>query len=178
MYQRAPIFTAEVIDSFTQSLKDGQPLNDVLNELALYVEDKISSPLYASILLTDKTGKHLQRGAAPSLPEDYSSKIDGIEIGANVGSCGTAVFCGHSIFVVDIETDILWANYKDLALKHNLRACWSVPIFDSEKNILGTFALYYNAIKNPTLEETNFIEKCATTAGQLIEQSRVQAARL
>lgn len=172
MFSKGEFFSSDVVAGFSRALKSGRPLNDVLNDLALYIEDKNVSPLYASILLVDESGKRLYRGAAPSLPEDYSKNIDGVEVGPSVGSCGTAVFCGHSIFVVDIETDALWANFKDLALKHNLKACWSMPIFDSNENCLGTFALYYNTIKNPTLEETRFIEKCAKTAGKLIEESR------
>ena len=35
--------------------------------------------------------------------------------------------------VEDIETDPLWADFKHLALPHGLRACWSTPILDSER---------------------------------------------
>jgi GAF domain-containing protein len=164
-------FPSSLMDLHLASLAQGKVLNESLAELALYVEKMSAGTLRASILLLDESGKRLFRGAAPSLPEDYSCQIDGIEVGPNVGSCGTAVFCGHSIYVCDIERDELWASFKDLALKHGLRACWSVPIVSSTEQILGTFALYYTEIKNPTLEERKFIEDCARFVADLIEKA-------
>lgn len=75
-------------------------LNNQLANLARHIEDESSDKVFASILLLDESGKKLFRGAAPSLPEEYSNKIDGIEIGPKVGSCGTAAFFGHAVFVV------------------------------------------------------------------------------
>jgi len=152
------------------SLEQKNSLNETLADLAKYIEQRNDSRMFASILLLDNAGKKLFRGAAPSLPEAYSKQIDGIDVGPNVGSCGTAVFCGHSIYVCDIERDELWASFKDLALTHGLRACWSVPIMSAGR-ILGTFALYYTEVKNPTLEERKLIEECARYAAVLIEKA-------
>ena len=55
--------------------------------------------------------------AAPSLPDEYTRAIDGATIGPRVGSCGTAAFTKKQIIVSDIETDPLWADYRDLALR-------------------------------------------------------------
>ena len=54
--------------------------------------------------------------AAPSLPPDFSEAIDGVAIGPNAGSCGTAAYLGEPVEVDDISTSLLWADYKDLAL--------------------------------------------------------------
>ena len=75
-----------------------------------------------------KDGKHLRHGAAPSLPQPYMEAIDGAEIGPCAGSCGTAAFTAAPVFVSDIAEDPLWADFKDVALPHGLRACWSIPI--------------------------------------------------
>lgn len=154
-----------------ESLESGRSTNEVLSDMARHIEKSSPVKLYASILLLDETGKRLFRGAAPSLPAAYSNQIDGIEIGPNAGSCGTAVFCGHSIYVCDISRDDLWAQFKDLAIPHGLKACWSVPIMSKQNKILGTFALYYDEVRNPTLEERKFIEECAHAAALLIERA-------
>ncbi len=159
------------VAKYLNALGEGKNLNDVLVDLARDIEAASPVPLYASILLLDASGRKLFRGAAPSLPESYSREIDGIEVGPNVGSCGTAVYCGHSIYVCDIERDELWASFKELASKNGLKACWSVPITSSTDQILGTFALYYSEVRNPILEERKFIEDCARTAAILIEES-------
>jgi GAF domain-containing protein len=166
------IFADKPVDVFLSSLQGSRDLNKTLIDMVHYIENRSAIPVQASILLLDESGKRLFRGAAPSLPESYSSKIDGLEIGPNVGSCGTAVYCGHSIYACDIGRDELWAAFKDLAAEHGLRACWSVPIIASNSQIYGTFALYYKEIKNPTLDERRFIEDCARSIGQFIEKAR------
>jgi hypothetical protein len=47
-------------------------------------------PAIASVLLLTEDGRHLHPGAAPHLPEEYSSAIEGMPIGPIAGSCGTA----------------------------------------------------------------------------------------
>jgi GAF domain-containing protein len=167
--RRSGFFPPNLIDSFIAAVQREKTLNEALNDLALYIEQNNSTPVFASILLTDKTGRHLYRAAAPSLPESYSSQIDGAEVGPETGSCGTAVFCGHPIYVVDVENDRYWTNYKALALAHGLRACWSVPIFSSTRRIVGAFAMYYSTVRSPSAEESRLIEECAETAARLIE---------
>ena len=96
--------------------------------------------MLTSILLLE--GSTLRHGAAPNLPPAYCSAIDGSEIGPREGSCGTAAFFGRPVYVTDIDTDPLWADYRELALAHGLRACWSTPIFNDQAAVIGTFAIY------------------------------------
>ena len=42
----------------------------------------------------------------------------------------------------DIGTDPLWEEFRELAVTHGLRACWSTPIVDHAGSVVGTFALY------------------------------------
>ena len=94
------------------------PLEQTLSELIRIVETTSSTGVLGSILLLDSDGKHLRHGAAPSLPRAYCEAIDGTEIGACAGSCGTAAFLGAAVYVSDIASDPLWADFKDLALSH------------------------------------------------------------
>ena len=102
---------------------------------AEFVEEQASGVL-ASISLLD--GDRLWRGGAPSLPKPYTDAINGMEIGPSTGSCGTAAYRGEPVIVGDIATDPLWSAYCDLASRHSLRACWSVPISPQGK-VIATF---------------------------------------
>ena len=117
------------------SFAKGEPLESVLDRHLLAVEWSADSDMVTSILLLDGTTLH--HGAGPRLPRAYRDAIDGSEIGPVAGSCGTAAFLGRPVYVSDIANDPLWANYKDLALDHGLRACWSTPIRNPRGPVAG-----------------------------------------
>jgi two-component sensor histidine kinase len=155
----------------------GGPLKDVLNDIILLVEKPANGELLASILLTTEDGKNLIEGAAPSLPAEYNAAVDGIPVAVGVGSCGTAAFTGEQVMVSDIATDPLWANYRDIALQHGLRACWSMPIRAADGTILGTFANYYRSPREPTERDLEVIGMVTRTTAIAIERYRNELAR-
>jgi GAF domain-containing protein len=144
----------------------------VLDEYLREVEAASDTELLTSILLLDDSGLHLVHGAAPSLPDEYCEAIDGIAIGPEVGSCGTAAFVGHSIYVTDIENDPLWASFRDLALAHGLRACWSTPIFGETGKLISTFAIYYRTPRAPLPEEIEAINTISHRVARAVEAHR------
>jgi hypothetical protein len=152
------------------------PLEETLSELIRIVETNSTTGVMGSILLLDADGKHLRYGAAPSLPREYSAAIEGLEIGPCAGSCGTAAFHGAAVYVSDIATDPLWADYKDVALPHGLRACWSIPILTHGDKVLGTFAMYHREPRDPTFRDLLLVDLTIQTAALVIDRDRVKAA--
>ena len=152
------------------------PLETTLTELIRIVESTSTTGVLGSILLLDGDGKHLRHGAAPSLPAAYSAAIDGAEIGACAGSCGTAAFLGAAVFVSDIATDPLWADYKQIALPHGLRACWSTPILTRGRKVLGTFAMYHREPREPTVRDLMLVDLVTQTAALVIDREQAKRA--
>ena len=152
------------------------PLEATLTELIKIVEMSSRTGMIGSILLLDAEGRHLHHGAAPSLPPEYSAAIDGFEIGACAGSCGTAAYMGAAVFVSDIETDPLWADFKAIALPHGLRACWSIPILTRGRKVLGTFAMYHREPREPTIRDLMLVDLITQTAALVIDRERAHAA--
>ena len=113
-----------------EMISAGDSLHHILNAIVRWAEKESRDGLVASILLLDQEGKRLLHGAAPSLPEEYNKAIHGIAIGSSVGSCGTAAFTKQKVIVEDIENDPLWKDYRDLAMKFDLKACWSTPLIN------------------------------------------------
>ncbi|HEX9431556.1 MAG TPA: PAS domain S-box protein [Burkholderiales bacterium] len=149
----------------------------ILDALCRLVEELASGSL-CSILLFDPQVNCLRHGAAPSLPDAYTKAIDGIVIGPAVGSCGTAAYRAEPVMVSDIATDPLWAEFRDLALAHGLRACWSSPILSSEGKVLGTFATYYREPRSATAQELGLIEQVTHLASIAIERQQAEEVLL
>ncbi|HEY0550883.1 MAG TPA: PAS domain-containing protein, partial [Verrucomicrobiae bacterium] len=156
----------EVLEQIVQ----GAPLLEILESLTRNVEQFAERKLVATILLMAPDGRHLLSAAGRSAPEEWSRYIHGVEIGAAVGSCGTAAFRGERVIVSDIATDPLWADYKEEALRHGLRACWSSPLHSSDGKVLGTFAIYYSEPSEPTKQELEIIDIVTRTAAIAIER--------
>ena len=150
------------------------PLQEILDVLCQHIEKQYPG-LLCSVLLLDSDGTTLRHGAAPSLPAAYSKAVDGIPTGPCAGSCGTAAYRKEPVVVSDIATDPLWANIRQVALPHGLRACWSTPITSQDGNVLGTFAIYYRQPRTPDAEHLQLIAHSTHLAGIAIEHDRARA---
>src|SRR5690242_20205258 len=160
-----------------EMIADGTPLDGILDAILKWVEDQSQSGLKASILLLDKEGVSLRHGAAPSLPDAYNKAIHNVRIGPDVGSCGTAAFTREQVIVEDIADSDLWVNYRELALRHGLRACWSTPLVKKDGKVLGTFAIYYNEPRTPTDDDLQLIHLVSRTAEIAIEYKQNEEER-
>ncbi len=152
-----------------EALAQGEPLPDLLTRLACAYE-AVYPEMLCSVLLLDEAELRLLHGAGPSLPLAYTRAIDNVEIGPTTGSCGTAAFTGKTTLVDDIENDPLWRNYKELALSHGLRGCWSVPIRSSKGRVLGTLAFYFRAAYGARVVTPTIVERAAHLASVAIER--------
>jgi signal transduction histidine kinase len=159
--------------SALERIVSGDSLHVVLDQLMRDLE-ALTPDAICSVLLLDEDGVHLRHGAAPSLPEAYRRAVDGMSIGPGVGSCGTAAFDNRQVIVSDIATDPLWAEFRKLAARHGLRACWSTPIRCGRGNVLGTFAIYYRNPRHPSAFEMEVIERATHVVRIAIERSMAE----
>lgn len=147
------------------------PLKSILAYLVRGVEEE-NPECFCSILLVDKSKQHLKNYVAPSLPAGYSAAIEDLEIGPNIGSCGTAAFEGRPVYVENIQTDPRWEDYKVLAAKYGLASCWSVPIIVDHNDVAGTFGIYHKTPKTPSAADIEQLEYLANLARIAIERHR------
>ncbi len=133
-----------------------QPLADVLAQICAMIETQLADGM-CSVMLLDDSGQHLRVASGKQLPPGYLALIEGIGIGPEVGSCGTAAWWKRTIIVEDIATSPLWKNYADVVLPFGLRACWSTPIFNTDRKLLGTFAIYYPTPRTPSPDEMRLV---------------------
>jgi PAS domain S-box-containing protein len=159
-----------------EQIATGAELAQVLDTLMREAEAQSLDGMLCSVLLLDESGRRLFQGGAPSLPAAYNQAIDGLCIGPHAGSCGTAAYERRAVFVTDIATDPLWADFKELASAHGLGACCSLPIFSSRGQLLGTVAMYYPRPHRPSAHDRQIVFQAVQMAAIAIERKRAEEA--
>jgi diguanylate cyclase (GGDEF)-like protein len=147
------------------------PLEEVLGELVAGVERQDPSVL-GCVVLIDREAQTMRHGVARSLPPEYLAAIDGIPIGPDVGSCGTAAWTGRLVISEDLATDPRWRAARELTRAANLRHCWSQPIKAGDGDVIGTFALYGRTPRAPEPWHIALMEDAARVTGIAIERHR------
>jgi PAS domain S-box-containing protein len=151
-------------------------LEEILESLVRVLEAQFAG-LLCSVLLLDEDGHHARHGAAPSLPKPYIKAIDGLCIGPNAGSCGTAMYRREPVVVTNILEDPLWEPYRALAEPYGFSACWSTPILSPSGKALGSFAMYSFEPRSPRPAETRALEMATHLAGIAIERRLTRQER-
>jgi diguanylate cyclase (GGDEF)-like protein/PAS domain S-box-containing protein len=160
------------------ALADEIPIADIADQLCRRVEE-IAPDVVSSLLHIDAGGLIHPLGG-PSLPEDYSRALDGVAIGPDIGSCGSAAFYGESVLAEDLDTDPRWQPFKTRPLEVGLRACWSTPIKAKDGRVIGTFAFYFRECRPPSRWHQRIVDACVHLGALAIErkEARAQIARL
>jgi diguanylate cyclase (GGDEF)-like protein len=146
----------------------GEPLKPTMDRLCLEVEAIIPGTV-CSVLTLDGSGR-IHPLSAPNLPPEYSAGFDSALIGPSHGSCGTAAFRGEPVSVPNVRSDPLWTNVDVSHLPPELIACWSSPILDARRRVLGTFAFYFREHRGPTEIEEEAVAACAQLCAIAIER--------
>jgi len=150
----------------------GQPLKQTLEQLCVEIEELITDAR-TMVCSVDQAGM-LNMLAAPKLPDSYGYAFNGIVVGPEIGSCGSAIYNKVPVVVSDIENDPKWASYKQLALPLGLLACSSVPILNDAGDAIGALAVYFNTKRTPTALEREIID----TGVELCKLAMVREVRI
>jgi diguanylate cyclase (GGDEF)-like protein/PAS domain S-box-containing protein len=86
--------------------------------------------------------RYLKLLAAPKLENSPFSIIHKLDIKEGAASSGTAAFRGEAVLVTDIDTDPLWADYKENIMTLGYKGSWSNPIKDNKGETIGVIAFY------------------------------------
>ncbi len=154
-------------------LAQAAPLRRILKSIVQGIENE-DPRIRGSILLLDESGSRLLTAAAPSLPQSFIQSVDGLEIGMNAGSCGTAAYTRKRFIVEDIMEHPSWAPYRQLAADTDIHSAWSEPIMASTGELLGTFTLYGHKPHYPDERELSMLSKAANLASIAIERSKTE----
>ncbi len=155
-------------NTILEMIATGVSLDVTLQRLCQEIE-LLLPDVACSVLRVDSSGL-LFPLAAPRLTREFAERIAGTMIGPNVGSCGSAAYLREPVVVADIANDRRWAAYKDHVLPSGYKACWSVPIFNADNLVFGTFGLYFKQKRVPRAREERLVSACIHLCAIALEQ--------
>ena len=156
---------------FSDMLND-RPLAETMENLCHAVQSRLDGFSMSVVRLVD----HQRIGvlAGPDLPDWYHALIDGIQVGPEAGSCGTAMWRGQQVMVRDIHSHPLWSPWRAAIQDLPFRSCWSTPILRSDGGVLGAFALYSREDAVPNAFHRQVIGICANLCTLAFERHEAQ----
>lgn len=145
----------------------------IFDEICNFIEQTVPDCV-TSVMLFDDSHSHLNIACAPSIPEEGINLLDGLVPGVGAGSCGTSVYLGSPVYVVDTSTDNRWDHLRHLADKFGIRACWSYPIRLDAEQITGSIAISSFAPRTPSPFHDQLLATASNVIGIVIKRYKAQ----
>ncbi|SNS94510.1 putative bifunctional diguanylate cyclase/phosphodiesterase [Sphingopyxis indica] len=139
-------------------IANGEGLDETAQQICKSFE-AAAPHLICSIVSVDRAGL-IHPLAAPGLPADYCAALDGLLIGPEVGSCGTAAYRREGVVIEDIRRDARFADAVALLGGLDLKACWSFPVIDTDQDVVAVLAAYCRDPRGPQADERELAETC------------------
>jgi diguanylate cyclase (GGDEF)-like protein/PAS domain S-box-containing protein len=140
-----------------------ETLSNIIRALETYIPDGA-----ASIRLLDKESLTLECVAAPSLPADYVTEVNGHTTVADIEAFLSAT---ETRVLVDIERDGARPDLNALCIRNGLLGMWSSPIRSPDgADFLGLFAFFVRAVREPRASELAILERARDLASLAIDR--------
>jgi PAS domain S-box-containing protein len=154
-----------------EMIAKGSPLTEVLDTLTRFIESQTNG-IHCALAFIDAELR-IRPASGPSLPPEYNGTLDGVPIFPYIGPCGMAAYLKQQVISENIERDSRWSDgFRSITQSFGLNACWSTPIFDSRRSVIGTFAIYLERPSTPNAHHLRLIEIATRLAGVAIERQR------
>ncbi|PKR77282.1 hypothetical protein CEY16_11125 [Halalkalibacillus sediminis] len=141
-----------------QYISDGIPLRDVLIKSLKFFEKRFEGT-YCTIMILNESGSEFVDGVTHTLSDELVEHCNHRQVHDQMGTCGASVIKKEIVITEDIFKDPKWEDFRDLAKKHDLKSCWSVPVFAPGGNkVIATFAMYSKEVQRPSAQEIDTIK--------------------
>jgi len=166
---------SEIESATFAAISNRGPVDRIMDMIADGLEYALPDTVVSIILLTPGGG-HVAHVAAPSLSGSFRRALGAMKVGPEAGMCGAEIHAGASRVVSDLREDAAFREFAGFADEMGLRACWSLPIHDSGKRVVGSLAAYHRKPRRPEAWERELGQRLADVAGLAIERQRQDEA--
>ncbi|MDC3417991.1 EAL domain-containing protein [Aquibacillus salsiterrae] len=141
-----------------EMIASGKNYSEVLDSISALVE-QLTSGCNSSIHLVKNSNNHVYLHPSSAIPDEIKPLMRRIPVNSQHMAIGKAAFLKQPVVVDDLELDALANELNDHLFKIGLKACWSFPVLDTNKEVLGVFSLYQGEPNLPTEWDIQVIEK-------------------
>ena len=152
-----------------RAIAEDQRDAEILDKVCILAEGLLGN-CAASIMLLHKNNRLMSAISSPSIPEPKRVKLSNVRADIGYGSCTAAVFFDAPAYIHNPLTDHRTAKVLDRVKDFNIGSCWSVPILDRNKKVLGSFSISSFEQSIPTAYHDRLMKACATIISILLER--------
>jgi diguanylate cyclase (GGDEF)-like protein/PAS domain S-box-containing protein len=168
--RRATMLTAQQA-AILEQVARGVPLDETLASIARVFEDHFPGHV-GVIWLFDPEREELRLGTSPTLAGDFDGAYDGAA--AHLGPAPAAIERRESVVVRDVA-EAPPSSWHDTAVAHDMRSCWSTPIFASDgQRVLGVLDVYTRRPSEPSDDQRQIASLVTHLAAIAIERKEFE----
>jgi len=146
-----------------------KPLSEIFDHIVNMVERQFSDVSGCLMVLRDG---RLHVAAAPNLPADFTRAIDGIRASRALGTSAVAAHLRRPVYSHDVTN----GDFGEIARRHDLASCSSLPIATGSGRLLGTLDLYQKRPSRPSASQIKFLQATLRSAAIAIEHRQMTDA--
>lgn len=163
--------------SVLSRMAHGEPANAILREVCAAFEDHLPGTI-VGVTILDRAAQVFEQAVFPSLAIDYAKGLEGAKVADKPGSCALAVYNGRTVVCEDVASDTRFGEgWKNLSLKHGLRALVSIPAMHSEGLALGTLVVAFTPDAPLDADQRKLSEDVAALCALVLTYRRNQMAQ-
>jgi signal transduction histidine kinase len=105
--------------------------------------------------------------------EEFLKQIEWVPPGG--GACGGCYEQRQRVIVEDVETDPVFALYREASRGAGFRSCHSTPLITRSGNIIGVLSVHFPQPHRPSERETRLMDLYAQLAADIIENAQLHS---
>ncbi|MGZ5015695.1 MAG: PAS domain S-box protein [Methylobacter sp.] len=156
-----------------EKMAHGGDLNEILEQVALYIESSSPSRRCCILLLNEERNR-LYSAAAPSFSASCPASLDGVVVGEDSGCCGTVAWRGERLTVENLLHYARPEACRAFARETGVLGFWSEPIVTSSGRVLGVVAVYLSQAGEPGDQDLILLRHASQLSAIAIERKRIE----
>lgn len=150
----------------------GNDYKEICEKICLLIEQLLENAV-ASVMLLDKDKQCMNVFAAPSIPAECITQLNGLRPNPEEGSCGNAVFQQEAVYIENTIDDPRWQSIRKVAADFNILSCWSIPVRSKGGECIGSFALSSFEHRLPSAFHRKLLKIGSFIIGIALEQQKI-----